>query len=225
MAALSSARTSSATDRFAPTAENLLYPQIGRLDMPTFWGAHTVKPIYGMEIADYEDNLVNTVRDFLVIPSESGPARCQETRHAVFFVDITQEDKPFPVSNFQVPEESGDFCNQGGRFGPHSVADSFNPAFLKKMILVAYFNAGVRAVDIRDPFHPKEVGYFIPQVTDATQPTCVAIDGVEECKVAIQTNNVEIDDRGYIYMLDRRGTGLHIVALTGAAHDIVGLPH
>ena len=27
------------------------------------------------------------------------------------------------------------------------------------------------------------------------------------------------------YMLDRRGTGLHIVALTGAAHDIVGLPH
>ena len=214
-----------ATDPFAPTAENLLYPQIARLDMPTFWGAHTVKPIYGMEIADYEDNLVNTVRDFLVIPSESGPARCQETRHAVFFVDITQEDKPFPVSNFQVPEESGDFCNQGGRFGPHSVADSFNPAFLKKMILVAYFNAGVRAVDIRDPFHPKEVGYFIPEVTDKTQPTCVEIDGVEECKVAIQTNNVEIDDRGYIYMLDRRGTGLHIVALTGAAHDIVGLPH
>ena len=89
----------SATDPFAPTAENLLYPQIGRLDMPTFWGAHTVKPIYGMEIADYEDNLVNTVRDFLVIPSESGPARCQETRHVVFFVDITQEDKPFPVGS------------------------------------------------------------------------------------------------------------------------------
>ncbi len=213
-----------ADDPFAPTAENLLYPQIARLDMPTFWGAHTVKPIHGMEIADYEDNLLNTVRDFLVIPSESGPARCQETRHAVFFVDITQEDKPFPVSNFQVPEQPGDFCNQGGRFGPHSVADSFNPAFLKKIVLVAYFNAGVRAVDIRDPFHPKEVAYFIPQVTDMTQPTCVEIDGVEECKVAIQTNNVEIDDRGYIYMLDRRGTGLHIVVLTGAAHDIVGLP-
>ncbi len=84
--------------------------------------------------------------------------------------------------------------------------------------------SGVRAVDIRDPFRPKEVGYFIPQVTEATEPTCVEIDGVEECKVAIQTNNVEIDDRGYIYLLDRRGTGLHIVALTGPAHDIVGLP-
>ncbi|HSF16246.1 MAG TPA: hypothetical protein VLK65_11905 [Vicinamibacteria bacterium] len=213
-----------AEHRFAPTAENLLYPQIARLDMPTFWGAHTVKPIYDIEILDYGDNRDNRVRDFLVIPSESGPARCQETRHAVFFVDVTQEEKPFPVSSFQVPEEPGDFCNQGGRFGPHSIHDSFNPAFLKKVVLVAYFNAGVRAVDIRDPFLPKEIGYFIPQVTDATEPTCVTIDGIEECKVAIQTNNVEIDDRGYIYLLDRRGTGLHIVALTGAAHDLVGLP-
>ena len=177
-----------------------------------------------MEIADYADNRDHRVRDFLVIPSESGAARCQETRHAVFFVDITQEDKPFPVSNFQVPEEPGDFCNQGGRFGPHAVHDSFHPAFLKRIVLISYFNAGVRAVDIRDPFQPREVGYFIPQVTEATEPTCVEIDGVEECKVAIQTNNVEIDDRGYIYLLDRRGTGLHIVALTGPAHDIVGLP-
>ena len=211
-------------DRFAPTAANLLYPQIARLDMPSFWGSHTVKPILGMEIADYADQRDHRVRDFLVVPSESGPARCQETRHAVFFVDITEEDKPFPVSNFQVPEELGDFCSRGGRFGPHAVHDSFHPAFLKKILLVSYFNAGVRAVDIRDPFRPREVGYFIPQVTEATEPTCVEIDGVEECKVAIQTNNVEIDDRGYIYLLDRRGTGLHIVALTGPAHDIVGLP-
>lgn len=214
----------SAEDPFAPTPENLIYPQIARLDMPTFWGSHTAKPIYGMEIADYADNRDNTVRDFLVIVSESGPAQCQETRHAVFFADITQEDKPYPVSNFQVPEEPGDFCNRGGRFGPHAPHDSFNPAFLKKIVLISYFNAGVRAVDIRDPFHPKEVAYFIPQVTDATQPTCIEINGVEECKVAVQTNNVNIDDRGYIYMLDRRGTGLHIVALTGPARDIVGLP-
>jgi hypothetical protein len=181
--------------------------------MPTFWGAHTVKPIYGMEIADYADNRDHRVRDVLVVPSESGPARCQETRHAVFFVDFTQEDKPFPISSFQVPEEPDDFCHQGGRFGPHSVADSFHPSFLKKIVLVAYFNAGVRAVDIRDPFRPVEVGYFIPEVTEQTRPSCITIDGVEECKVAVQTNNVEIDARGYIYMLDRAGTGLHIVSL------------
>jgi hypothetical protein len=98
----------SVKDPFAPTTENPLYPQVGRLDMPTFWGAHTVKPIYGMEIADYQDNRDNKVRNVLVVPSESGPARCQETRHAVFFVDVTQEGKPFPVSNFQVGEEPFD---------------------------------------------------------------------------------------------------------------------
>ena len=210
-------------DRFAPTAANFLYPQIARLDMPTYWGSHTAKPIYGMEIADYGDDRDNRVRDFLVIVSESRFARCQETRHAMFMVDITEEDKPYPVSNYQLAEEPGDFCNKGGRFGPHSPHDSFNPDFLKKIVLISYFNAGVRAVDIRDPFNPTEVAYFIPETTEMTQPVCIEINGVEECATAIQTNNVNIDDRGYIYLLDRAGTGLHIVELTGSAREIVGL--
>ena len=33
-----------AADRFAPTRENLLYPQIGRLDMSPAWGGHTSFP-------------------------------------------------------------------------------------------------------------------------------------------------------------------------------------
>ena len=87
--------------------------------------------------------------------------------------------------------------------------------------------------DIRNPFAVKEIAYFIPEPNENTMSFCV--DGIShpdgdpvitsDCNKVIQTNNVEIDDRGYIYMLDRRGTGLHIVALTGAAHDIVGLPH
>jgi hypothetical protein len=38
---------------------------------------------------------------------------------------------------------------------------------------------------------------------------------------AIQTNNVELDDRGYIYSADRAGTGMHILKLTGAAREVV----
>ena len=34
---------------------------------------------------------------------------------------------------------------------------------------------------------------------------------------AIHTNNVEVDDRGLIYLADRSGTGMHIVKLTGEA--------
>ena len=47
-------------------------------------------------------------------------------------------------------------------------------------------------------------------------------NGTRTCKVAIQTNNVEVDDRGLVYLADRAGTGLHIVRLTGEAARIVG---
>ena len=67
---------------------------------------------------------------------------------------------------------------------------------------------------------PKEVGYYIPPITEATDVRCVQNDGVEECKTAIQTNNLEVDNRGYVYAVDRANTGMHIVELTGAARDI-----
>jgi hypothetical protein len=44
--------------------------------------------------------------------------------------------------------------------------------------------------------------------------------GNERCKVAIQSNNVEVDDRGYIYVVDRANTGMHILELTGSARRV-----
>ena len=69
---------------------------------------------------------------------------------------------------------------------------------------------------------PREAGYFIPAVTAATDKRCVKVDGTDRCKIAIQTNNVEVDDRGFVDLVDRADTGLHIVELTGAAKAIVG---
>ncbi len=46
----------------------------------------------------------------------------------------------------------------------------------------------------------------------------------QHCKVAIQTNNVEVDDRGYIYIVDRANTGLDILQLTGAAREVANYP-
>jgi len=57
-------------------------------------------------------------------------------------------------------------------------------------------------------------------VTKNTAKRCVKDGDVERCKVAIQTNNVEVDDRGYVYIVDRANTGMHILELTGAARKI-----
>ena len=212
-----------APDPLAPTPENLLYPQIARLDLPHYYGVHTAKPLYGFAIPDYADNRDAATRDLLLVVSEAGSFRCQENRDLLFIYDITDEAHPLPISSWQVPEEPGDFCHRGGRFGPHSFQDAFHPAFDKKLVVVAYFNAGVRVVDIRNPFAPVEVARFIPEVTANTTESCIEIAGVEQCDTAIQTNNVNIDDRGYIYALDRASTGLHILALAGEALHIAGL--
>jgi hypothetical protein len=67
------------------------------------------------------------------------------------------------------------------------------------------------------------VAHFIPEVTADTTESCIEIGGARHCDRVIQTNNVNIDDRGYIYALDRASTGLHIVELAGEARAIAGL--
>ena len=199
----------------------LAYPQIGRVDLPSYWGGHTAMPLLDVEIADYAGNRDNATRDFLFVVSESTANRCQETRHVTLMLDITDEANPLPIGTFQVQESSGDFCERGGRFGPHAPQWSMEPPFYGKLMVVSWFNAGVRVIDVRDPFNMAEVAYFIPATTERTAERCATIEGVETCQVAIQTNNVEVDDRGLIYLADRADTGLHIVELTGAAAAII----
>jgi hypothetical protein len=206
-----------------PTPENLRYPVVGQLDMLPFNGAHTVFPMLKMPIAEFAHDKDGKVRDFVMIVDEQILNECQEARQIVFFVDVTIESRPMVVSNFSVPEASGNFCQRGGRFGSHSSNESMAPVFYKKIAFITYFNAGVRAVDVRNPYQPKEIGYFIPSITEATDKRCIKVDGVDRCKTAIQSNNVETDDRGYIYVVDRANTGMHILELTGEARAIAGL--
>jgi hypothetical protein len=211
-----------------PTPENLLAPQIARLDLPPMHGAHTVFPVPQMPIAEFSKNLLGKTRDFLVITDEAIQKECLEGRQMAWFVDATTETKPFGVASWTVPEKSGNFCSRGGRFGTHSSNESFTPVYYKKIMFFAHFNAGVRAVDIRDPFNPKEIGFYIPAVnkntvvlqTPAGQGAAQLPYTEAANRLAIQTNNVEVDDRGYIYIVDRANSGMHILELTGAARNI-----
>jgi hypothetical protein len=203
-----------------PTPQNLLAPQVSQLNMPSYHGAHTALPLLGMPMAEFKNNKVGGTQDFVMIVDEQIVNECQEARQMVFFVDISDEKRPMVVSNFNVPEQPGGYCARGGRFGAHSSNENFPPMYRYRVAFVTWFNAGVRAVDIRDPYNPKEIGYYIPAITAQTDKRCVKTAEGERCKIAIQSNNVEVDDRGYVYVVDRADTGLHVLELTGAARDV-----
>jgi hypothetical protein len=177
-----------------------------------------------MDVAEFGRDKQGAKRDFVAIVDESLVNECQEARQMLWIADISAEKRPMTVASWTVPEASGNFCTRGGRFGTHSSNESFTPIYYRRVLFLAHFNAGVRAIDIRDPFHPREIGYFIPAVSANTDVRCVKVDGADRCKTAIQTNNVEVDDRGYIYAVDRANTGLHILALTGEARSVANFP-
>jgi len=214
-----------------PTRENLLYPQVTRLDLMPYNGAHTVFPLLGVEMEEFKKAKYGSPRDFVVITDESIQKECLEFRQMVWIVDVTHETKPMGVSTYTVPEASGNFCTRGGRMGTHSSNENFTPIYYKRIMFFAAFNAGVRAVDVRDPYHPKEIGYYIPAMTKntvvletpASRAGQVAATAVSAKRV-IQTNNVEVDDRGYIYIVDRANTGMHILELTGPSRAIANWP-
>lgn len=200
-----------------PTVDELLAPVIAQQNTPVFMGAHTTFPVLGYDLP--EKGPVNTMRDFLVVVNEAIANECNESRQFIYMVDITDEANPWAVSNHDVGRFTAprpgprDFCEVGGRFGAHASNESFTEVFYRKLVAVSWFNAGVRMVDIRDPFSPKEVAYFIPKTTANTDPRAG--------KIAIQTNNVEVDGRGLVYITDRANTGLHILELTGKARRII----
>lgn len=215
-----------------PTDENLRYPVIARVDMPPDMGAHTAIPLPHVELPAFAKQAGGKTRDFLVLVAQQAGIECQKgsdgqdgSLQMVRIYDITTESRPVGVATWWVPESSGNFCSRGGRFGPHAALEEITPIYYKRVLFVTYFNAGLRALDIRDPYHPKEIGYYIPAVNDNSVEQCVGEGTEKRCKRAIQTNNVTVDDRGYIYIVDHDGSGMHILELTGSARQVADFSH
>ena len=214
-----------------PTPDNLRYPEVSRLTLMPSNGAHTVFPLLGVEMPEYAKDKGGSPRDFVVITDEAIQKECLEFRQQVWIADITNEKFPMGVSTFTVPEKSGNFCARGGRSGSHSSNEAVTSIYHKRIMFFTWFNAGLRAVDIRDPYHPKEIGYYIPAMnkntvvleTPATQRGKVNATAASD-RMAIQSNNVDVDDRGYVYVVDRANSGMHILQLTGSARAIANWP-
>ena len=139
-------------------------------------------------------------RDILVVTDEAHEDFCNEPEKYVWLVDTRVESNPIPITTLQV--ESQGFCQKGGRFGPHNIHENRPGSLIDdQLIYIAYFNGGLRIVDIQDKYKPKEVGYFIPP-----RP---------EGQAAIQTNDVFVDYDGLIHIVDRFDGTMYILEYTG----------
>ncbi len=208
-----------------PTEANLEYPIVAKLELPPEVGAHTTYPLLGMDLPEFAKNANQSHRDFMVVTGETTDNECHDPRQMV--PDLRHHHRNENPGRLHVDgarRPADNFCSRGGRYGTHSTNENMTPIYYRKVVFVAHFNAGVRAIDVRDPFNPKEIGYYIPAITDKTDKRCVGNGPDAPCKIAIQTNNVEVDDRGYIYIVDRANTGMHILELTGEARKVANLP-
>jgi hypothetical protein len=214
-----------------PTEADLLAAQTGILHMSPDQGGHTSMPVFGLTPKSYDKFIEFKTRDVVLLASEATADKCQEAPHWSFVVDVSVENSktappgtkveqnpwqgPMILSTMSVDPRAGEkyprgnYCDRGARFGVHSSEENFHNPYYGRVTFLAYFTGGVRAWDIREPQAPVEVGFYVPESNANT----VQPDGY-------MTNNVEVDNRGYVIVVDRNGSGLDILELRGRAKKI-----
>ncbi len=209
-----------------PSQADLLYPQISYTTTNPNQGGHTSIPIFGVPIPQAQENFLDGTPqkyDLLAVTSEDTTNDClgQPWKNAQL-LDITNDLAIWPISSMTVGQFPGDFCAKGARFGTHELQREIYAPYYGKVLIVAMFNAGLQIFDIRDPYNPRRVGYFIQAPNKNTISTCGTYQGnTSYCRNATFTDLGEVDDRGYIYNMDRAGSGLTVLKLTGDALKVV----
>jgi hypothetical protein len=122
-------------------------------------------------------------------------ARRGRPHAALWTFDVTDWERVQPLAMFEVSELDSPFARTpGGRFGAHQFAERMQDS----LVYCAWFSGGLRVVDLADPSAPREVAWFIPEPRGG--------------RPSPQSNDVETDDRGLIYLADRN-IGLDILEL------------
>lgn len=127
------------------------------------------------------------VADEDVLHAGSGPPAF------LWLVDVTDETRPVPFSSFQIADLDG--SPQPEYTGCHQPCEDVTGT----EILVAWFDHGPRIIDIVNPHAPREVASFVPPVPEGAS--------------RVSSNDVTVDGRGLLYLLDR-SRGMHIVERT-----------
>jgi hypothetical protein len=163
--------------------------QLSRLDyhppLPGF--THTAVPLFG--------------RGLLAVTDEATHNRGGDHPKLLWFIDMSHEPHLATLGTAPLPPLE-EYRERGGRFGAHNIHenDPVPTAWHSEDVVVgAFFNGGVRAFEVANPFHPKEVGYLVPDAP-AGSPAGAA-----------QMNDVFVDDRGILYAVDRFTGGLYVI--------------
>lgn len=150
---------------------------------------HTVLPLFG--------------RGLFVVSDESIMDDAKDWPKLLWIVDARDETNLVPIATCPPPPMDV-FRGRGGRFGAHNLHENVpnrTSWFSDQVIVGTFFNAGLRAYDISDPYAPREIAYFVPPAPPLA-PTG-----------AIQINDVLIDERGIVYTVDRHVGGLYILSM------------
>ena len=121
-----------------------------------------------------------------------GPRRGGKTTF-LWIVDVTDEKHPTQFASYQIDDIPGE--EQPYMTGCHQPVEKITST----EIPVAWFAHGMRVVDIARPHAPKEIAYYLPDVPPGSE--------------RVQSNDVFVDGRGLIYLLDRV-RGLNILERT-----------
>jgi hypothetical protein len=111
--------------------------------------------------------------------------------------DVSDYAAVKPLSLFEVSELDSPFARTpGARFGAHQ----YHERMAGPLVFAVWFSAGLRVVDLADPSSPREVGFFIPEPAGG--------------RLAPQSNDVMLDQRGLIYVVDRH-VGFDVLEFDG----------
>lgn len=124
-------------------------------------------------------------RDIMVVADEDVAKLYPAPPSFAWIYDITVETVPTPIATFAPEGQWGDGSPQEPFTGCHQPSERFSGT----IIPFAWFAGGLRLMDLSDPFHPAEVGHYIPDAAPGA--------------AAPSSNDVTIDDRGLIYLVDR----------------------
>ena len=151
--------------------------------------AHTVLPLFE--------------RGLMVVSDESVQDDAADWPKLVWILDARDERHLVSIATLPAPPVDA-FRKRGGRFGAHNLHE--NPPVpgawkSDKIVVGTFFNGGVRAYDIRDPYAPREIAYFVPPAPEGSPVG------------AVQINDVFIDDRGIVFTVERHAGGLYALEM------------